>query len=291
MLQPSTQSQCLQFASAYYAFGFPRELRDLMYTHLVTPPYYYFTRIGFLSPGYVTENMKTTVCGHSTYMQPSHHALNPAYVGQAMALEIAEAYYSQNIFDVTKAKYLSRLLLTDYHGLGIKPYEWIREVRLSLKFGKQDSRPEDELETLKKTYAHLRNLCLIRQKNRLKVDIYVHTTFHGQIDDDANVDKPRSYQVDHERRVLNVLEMLRQPVYDLLHAGSKISLVHFNNESIEDAGMTAFRSLTRHGGLHGADSVTVVDFFCKGKEEWDEVWPRCPLAMWLLIQASGTNCT
>ena len=73
------------------------------------------------------------------------------------------------------------------------------------------------------------------------------------------------YTVDQERVMLNILEMLRQPVYDLMHEGSTVTLLHYNARGNPDNRENLRkRALTR---------CPANNFFQTTKQEWEAV--RC----------------
>jgi hypothetical protein len=255
-----------------------------MYSHLVKSPNRPPTiRIGYLpSPRY----LNSAFFGWSKDMQPSHHAMNPSYVGKEMAYEIAETYYKENDFWTTTEQYLPKLLFTDYHGIGIKPYEHVRQIRLCIKINGGGNTPDEELARLDDAHTHLRNLCLITHKNSFSIYINL-TTFYDPLDhSDQSGDPPMLYAIDDERRMFNVLEMFRQPVYELLHAGSQVTILHSNrkwwnaDDQSEDDPDTGYRTLTKYGRFRGDVTVAENNFFCMNKEIWDRVrlsrHARCP---------------
>jgi hypothetical protein len=231
-------------------------------------------RIGFLpSPPY----LNSAFFGWSKDMQPSHHAMNPSYVGKEMANEIAETYYKENKFWITTEQYLSKLLLTDCHGIGIKPYEHIRTIRLNIKLGVGGYAVDEEFERLDDIHRHLRNLCLITRKDLFTVYITLTTFFDALDHRDQTGNRIMIYSIDDERRMLNVLEMFRQPVYELLHEGSQVTILHLNrkwwnadDQSTDDPD-TGYRTLTKYGRFRGDVTVAENNFFHVDKKTWERV--------------------
>jgi hypothetical protein len=114
IITDKASSECRSLATAFYE-RFPCEIGDMMYSYLVAPsvdrgP---SIQIGDLQPppdalefGYVDWEHY----GESKDLQPTDFVFDPKYVGNEMAREILEQYYSQNSFYVCELIELHELL-------------------------------------------------------------------------------------------------------------------------------------------------------------------------------------
>ena len=155
--------------------------------------------------------------GNPHLMQPTHFTMDPLAVGLPMVREVAEIYFTQNTFGFALERGdLASTMTDDPFGLGFPPRDYIRSLHLTTSFRPLDQyRGVTEEEVLTLFYEQLKSLTLITRKDRLCVNVLLDTHFS---DNDTK----------HERMMLNILEVLRQPIYDLMHAGTKLDLTHHN---------------------------------------------------------------
>ncbi|KAF2833565.1 hypothetical protein CC86DRAFT_415422 [Ophiobolus disseminans] len=189
---------CLPIATTFYTRNLPREVCDLVYAHLVYSPT--GIRIGFRKPpNYSSWDdpedhlFNTYIYGDSKDVQPKYFAMNPKFVGLAMAKEVTEAYYSQNRFHFTDRVQLRETLAGDPFNTGVMATDHIHQITLQIQ-------PPSWLE-----------------KDRLVVRIELQTQCS------------ETPTLEDERGMYNILEMLRQPVYDLMHAGSGVCVTQWNS--------------------------------------------------------------
>ncbi|KAI4649524.1 hypothetical protein J4E93_003844 [Alternaria ventricosa] len=208
----------------------PLELRNMVYAYIVGPKaqpceldgkrhvYGSKVRIGrFDSNWWVNEEE----CAH---VQPKSWAMDPAYFGTQVAQELAEVYYTTNTFYITSDENMSKLFQADPFALGIKPYELILKFTLMLNFYETKLESEDELMAMHK---NLQLLQLLPTKRNHEICIRLETSFH------PSGNKPYSYSMEDSRVMLNILELLRQPVYDLLHRGKAIRIFQANLDHMD----------------------------------------------------------
>lgn len=182
------------------------------------------------------------------YFEPGGWLLNPEYVGREMARGIAEYFYAINDFSL-EVRELENFLLADRSQTGLKPYEYIRN---NLSIGIATTRcngaserawktTENEAEFLNRVYKNLSQVMLITHKSALSVDITLSTS--APLWEEPEVG---------ERRFYNIMESVRAPIYDLIHAGVKTKINH---------------NRTR-GGSTGCISEEPLNYFRLSKEEW-----------------------
>lgn len=82
--------------------------------------------------------------------------------------------------------------------------------------------------------------------------------------------------------MLNVLETIRYPLCELLHAGSKVTIVHHHTLDYGEQEDTARRFLTTQCGTRVSNPET--NFFQLSADEWTNVCLPC-----VTLQASGLN--
>lgn len=240
----------------------------MIYTYIVGPSAqleYAFDihgiiQIGFFEPGQSEGLESLSMFGESCQIQPRSWAMDPAYFGTDVAKELAEAYYALNRFALTSEEFLYPFLTFDPLALGIKPYKHIRRLDLTLDF--EDPRDVN----FASVATHLQALQLIPEKRR-KMDIHVNLTtsftpYHNT---------KFWYSVGAERIMLNILELLRWPVYELLHKGHAIQVLHENLDGRDRTSLqTPQRNLTSYCSSNSKMSHKA-DFFYMTKEEWLKV--------------------
>ncbi|KAI4924099.1 hypothetical protein J4E85_008259 [Alternaria conjuncta] len=151
--------------------------------------------------------------------------MDPAYFGMQVAQELTEAYYSTNTFYVTSDEEMAKLFKADPFEMGTKPYELIRKFTLAFNFYETNLESKDELMAM---YNNLQLLKLLPTKRNHEICIRLETSFH------AWGNKPYPYSMEDRRVMLNILELLRQPVYDLIHRGKAVRVFHANLDHMED---------------------------------------------------------
>lgn len=161
-------------------------------------------------------------------------------------------------------------LLKDHFNLGVHPVDHIRNLKiyvnyvesvryhqhvsytqyrslLSNWYGDDYLEPAEELglyEIRRKALSHLLRL---QQKEKLHVDIHLHTN----LDPDT---------MEENRQMYNILETMRETVYDLMHAGANVTIKQENSYQLEE-----WRYLLHpHSGKESS-------FFRLTKEEWEKV--------------------
>ncbi|KAF1849775.1 uncharacterized protein K460DRAFT_411598 [Cucurbitaria berberidis CBS 394.84] len=204
LITRTAKAECLLIATQFYTRSFPREIRDLVYRYVVITDVY-MTRIG----------------PNGLYEQPHYHAMDPAFVGEDMAKEIAEVYYSKSNFYFVENTLIPDLIKGDPFDIGIKPFQHIR--RLNITFSLRDIPQSKELQILElfEIFSQLLPLLQISRLELLRVQFIVETDFR----------KP--YSIDDECLMLNFLETIRIPMYMLLWQESKVSLRQFDFGSRE----------------------------------------------------------
>ena len=219
----------------------------MIYTYIVGPSAqleYAFDihgiiQIGFFEPGQSEDLESLSMFGESCQIQPRSWAMDPAYFGTDVVKELAEAYYALNRFALTSEEFLYPFLTFDPLALGIKPYEHIRRLDLTLDF--ED--PEGQ------------RLALVNLTTSFTP--YHNTKFW--------------YSVGAERIMLNILELLRWPVYELLHKGHAIQVLHENLDGRDRTSLQIpQRNLTSYCSSNSKMSHKA-DFFYMTKEEWLKV--------------------
>jgi hypothetical protein len=175
--------------------------------------------------------------------------MNPAFVGMPMAMEVAEVYYAQNWFYCTTEMDLKEMLLGDPFDLGIKPFEHIRRLRVRVDIPRQAFTSCTEHEVLADKDEHIKLLDVITHKRQLSIEIILTTDITNQGGD----------KLDNEIQMYNILEMIRQPVYDLIFAGTHVEVRQVDDEH------------NAVGNRPLSDSDSNRTFFRLTKEVWSEV--------------------
>ncbi|KAF2872188.1 hypothetical protein BDV95DRAFT_38338 [Massariosphaeria phaeospora] len=192
--------------------------------------------------------------------------MDPKFVGQSVAQEVAETYYSENTFFVVREYLLPNLLSSHRFLTAFQPYNHIRKLTvlchmyraelISNRSEGDEIVPSDNargLQFLTSTYNGLSSLCLLKQRDKLEITIHLESM------NIPSFSRPRrrvEFKLREESWMLHFLEVLRQPVYDLLHSGSRVTVYHRNNDS--------YRYLTKFGDANPNPK----DLFQVTAEEW-----------------------
>ncbi|KAI4693858.1 uncharacterized protein J4E84_002434 [Alternaria hordeiaustralica] len=239
----AARKSCRELASEFHAV-LPRELRNMIYAYIVgptaqpqtTPEYSGMwwrvecgksIRIGWLDSQWGEGIEALDICGESLHMQPKCWAMDPAYFGAHAAQELTETYYSINSFYITSAQEMSNLFRADPFKLGMKPYQFIRKFTLVLNFSGTGMQSEDEVAAL---HNNLQDLQLLPPKRKHEICIRLETAFQiGEIKL-GGYRYRHPYDMEDERVMLNILESIRRPVYDLLHRRKSVRVFQANLE-------------------------------------------------------------
>lgn len=171
--------------------------------------------------------------------------MDPAFVGPAMAREVTEVYFSRNKFCFTGPSELKETLLCDPFSTGSKAYQYIRNLQVTIRV--EDGAHEE----LEHCYDCFRPLLLVDRKDRLNVSIQILSEFT----------RPPTY--DDEQDMVNVLEALRYPVYELLHAGSTVDIQQYDGDESDQENL-GDRKLC-------SPDQPAANFFQLTAEEWENV--------------------
>jgi len=229
-------------------------------------------RIGWLDSQWGEGIEALDICGESLHMQPKCWAMDPAYFGVHAAQELAETYYSINSFYITSAQEMSNLFRADPFKLGMKPYQFIRKFTLLLNFSGTEMQSEDEVATLHK---NLQDLQLLPTKRKHEICIRLETAFQIGTIKLGGYRYRHPYDMEDERIMLNILESIRRPVYDLIHRGESVRVFQANlddwctpgQKRIEDVGIRYLTSAERVKGQWGPPCR----FFSMTEGEWQKV--------------------
>lgn len=160
-------------------------------------------------------------CGHSECCRTGGWLLNPEYVGTRMAGDLARIFFSSNDF-VLRHLLLREFLLHDRTRTGMKPYEYLRgSIRVYIpKVSEHEPAwrtTESEKALLNGIHTQLSHLTLLSNGRRpaITIDLWYITSVPLWIDN-----------AEGERRFYNILEAVRAPVYDLVHAGFRVHVKH-----------------------------------------------------------------
>ncbi|CAI6342592.1 unnamed protein product [Periconia digitata] len=231
----------------------PTEIRDMIYAYLLPMDKYrdvcdVHFQLPFFNPdfhgnlppsdyddddrsGRVESELQTTTksfqAGTEDVHQPGGWLLNPSYVGKAMARDLAEIYYSSYGFGL-EMRNMHSFLHVDRTETGFKPLEHIRkelsiQVRTTMGNGSKErawAGTDNETEFLNRIYTNLRDLLLLSHIQEIPIIITIITgspLWRGATEGD--------------RRFYNVMEAVREPIYDMLHAGVNLEVWHIASPS------------------------------------------------------------
>jgi hypothetical protein len=219
----------------------PIEIRNMVYHQLCKNPNTWSVAIGQTrhNPNFQSFRPESAIQAEWHYAQealsastrdvhkPGGWLLNPEYVGSDMAREAAEVFYSMNEFCVSHES-LSDFLTFDRTQSGFKPYEYVRgtlQVHITTTCGNGHnerawSNTEHETAFLNGIYINLDALTLVKRKQQLhvKIRLYTGAPLHAT-------------RYNGERRFYNIMEAVRSPIYDLIHAGVKVDVEHVKASS------------------------------------------------------------
>ncbi|KAF2442841.1 hypothetical protein P171DRAFT_433232 [Karstenula rhodostoma CBS 690.94] len=193
-----------------------------------------------------------------------------------MAREIAETFYSVKDFGVHVYQ-LEELLLSDPTGTGLKPYETIRgkisvHIPTTMCNGGSERAwrsTENEVAFLNGLYTQLNHLTRLTHKSRLTIEIRLTTSAPLRMKYEQG-----------ERRFYNIMESVRAPIYNLIHAGVNVTVKHTRmsnakTRNISEEPLNYFRmskeAWEAEKKSHGLDWKPSVDFITREElEDEDE---------------------
>jgi hypothetical protein len=111
---------CHRLATAFHA-KLPRELRDYVYKHIIEKPILFHV-----------ENLQHRKNAHVDHLERIY---SPSYVGNEVAREAAEYYYSIVHFS-TNFKEMGKTMTKDVFNLGVKPYVYIGKLHVRIRIDK-----------------------------------------------------------------------------------------------------------------------------------------------------------
>jgi hypothetical protein len=137
----------------------PRELRDIIYDNLIFP----CTAIILQKEGGSINN----ACSFPV----SSFFLNPEYMPH-VANEIAERIYETCTFEVKSASQTASFWRKDLFGMGLKPSEFVRDLRIHLSYENQEIDKFTQLPTIKSEYSViLAQILKVKQPRNFKLTL------------------------------------------------------------------------------------------------------------------------
>ncbi|CAI6342184.1 unnamed protein product [Periconia digitata] len=252
IIETRVNAECFHdfsFARALVKSNLPREIRDIIYNHLVVNENDYILTNEYLS---IEEHCQLPSC-RQRMAHPFHCFMNPETMGEKIATEVAQIYYTKNKFALPDTEFLPIFLTHSAFDLPIQPFRFIRNLHVVMNIAYTN--PVD----LKKYHDDLSQLNRIPRKDLLCFQFSFYCYLREEDDDPS---------------LLNVLEMLRKPIYDLKHAGSSILIKQANRLFYPDE-----RQLLACGKFADNAEARVEDaeevgkcpsFFNLSKDEWDD---------------------
>jgi hypothetical protein len=188
-------------------------------------------------------------------------------VGIEMVREAAEVYYRHNEFRLDDDK-LKELLGKDVFQVGVRPADHIRKLWVPIAYGiieedvqfgmAQSFFPTDdadiddlragELRLYEDGRKKLSHLLLLKNRDQLDIRLQIFTVLEDETQD--------------RRRFCNILESMRDTMYDLMHSGAEIRLEHYNREG------NFGHDLIRIGKDGKSDPKMITKL---SKDEWEKV--------------------
>lgn len=158
-----------------------------------------------------------------------------SYVGDAVAREAAETYYTTNTFHIHRnnpGRGLYRLLTQRDPRFDIAPHTLIRNLCIDIQLrdfcpSTRWSMKESRDERRKLNYLHsmlMKSFALVERKERLHVRFVVTCNFMPHFSEGA--------RCQNEWSVLNMFEALREPVYTLMYAGARVGLYYRDERNV-----------------------------------------------------------
>ncbi|KAI4924888.1 uncharacterized protein J4E92_006924 [Alternaria infectoria] len=219
----------------------PRELRDIIYEYAIKE------RILHRVPDFPQRKNAEVPSIQRIYSQH--------YVGVEVAREAAEYYYSQQHI-IAKFQTLRETLTRDIFHLGVKPYMHIRTLHVRINNDKisgclvKEAGADANGRLIENVYVEN---CIAQEKGNLN-DLYQKleagfALFKGKREPSLlklriiikmsgysnayyeHTQEGVTAMRDYERRFINMLETIRKPVYDMIHAGCNVE-VKFEKEVI-----------------------------------------------------------
>ncbi|KAF2870835.1 hypothetical protein BDV95DRAFT_595514 [Massariosphaeria phaeospora] len=178
---------------------------------------------------------------------PSCHFLNPAYMGDDIALEASETYYTHNKFSVCnwdEKQDMESFFLDDtgynfsecksengrlQHPTGMIPGDFVRKLEIYIKCEHYDSSTgrdtgffcnEKEKGFIWRLYDSLRAVRFLwsRHQYQMEVEFVIMTSLQD----------PKYHPESNQRVFINILDMVREPVYSFIHLGHTVRVFHRN---------------------------------------------------------------
>lgn len=227
----------------------PRELRDMIYAYLfpndqgimtgdlVRFPAPVFNRDFFVNTELPDEHHYNTwleseievtnrsfQAGTQNVDKPGGWLLDASYVSKDMARDLAEIYYSSYGFELRIPK-MKAFLHDDPTKTGFKPVEHIRKhldifVETTMSAGQMENAwasTANETEFLDRIYTTLKDLLLLSHIREIPITMRIGTC-----------SPLHESQMEGDRRFYNVMEAIREPIYDMLHAGVNLEVSHIS---------------------------------------------------------------
>jgi hypothetical protein len=193
---------------------------------------------------------KSFKAGTQDVHKPGGWLLNSSYVGKDMARNLAEIYYSSYGFEL-QMQNMKSFLYDDRTETGFKPVEHIRKkLDIFIQATRNNGRLErawastdNETEFLNRIYFILRDLLLLSHIREIPIIIRISTCSPSW-----------APSMEGDRRFYNVMEAVREPIYDLLHNGVDLEVWHVASASNES------RLISKEPW----------NFFSAGKELWQD---------------------
>lgn len=170
---------------------------------------------------------------------PTEWIMSPDNLGHAVAVEVAEIYYSKNTFNVAFGaaeyeKVLETFLSSDQFGLNIKPCDHIRNLIVCLRYEelendlKKSDDEEDRQSLFMALHRSLGPLSVIKKNPRLKTEVKLKTQFHLDFDG-RRMRSPRYDNVGNNHMFANIMEALWGPIYQFMLTGNALRVMHYNS--------------------------------------------------------------
>ncbi|KAJ4288988.1 hypothetical protein N0V90_011330 [Kalmusia sp. IMI 367209] len=242
---------CLASAKTVYSRNLPREIRDMVYSHLILA-----LRLDPDKKIIVDCYDPMKEYRHDDYfnkqedLQPNSWVMDPTFVGEKMAREIAQIYYKNQVFRFDSLPSLPYVLNDDPFNLELRPAAYIRNISVKCSHYRGAI-----------LHERLMPLLSIERKNVLRVEIHLEANY---ILSQSDTRRNRLNRI----HMLNLLEALRLPVYNLIHAGSKVMVLQRNKRQGPPLESELERVLTPYVDSENISSP-IVNFFQLSAREWD----------------------